>query len=252
MGNRLSRDDSAEELTTYAYDDNDRLLTEIAAGTTTRYEYDDNGNTLRHIDDATSAVLAEYDWDYENRLIAADTDGDGTFEVQNEYDHNGIRVSQTVDGEETRFLGDADRPYAQVLEEYTPGGIVKASYVHGLDLISQYRRDEGSGLYVPSYYHVDGLGSTRALSNSSGIVTDHYIYDAFGRTIGQEGSTGNMYLFAGEQRDSAVGLDYLRARWMDYGSGRFVSRDSFAGSLRESTHAASVFVRRMRTPVMSC
>lgn len=38
-----------------------------------------------------------------------------------------------------------------------------------------------------------------------------------------------MYLFAGEARDDATGLDYLRARWMDTGVGRFVSRDSFEG-----------------------
>ena len=41
-----------------------------------------------------------------------------------------------------------------------------------------------------------------------------------------------MYLFAGEQRDLATGLDYLRARWMDTGTGRFVSRDRFQAQLR--------------------
>ena len=34
-----------------------------------------------------------------------------------------------------------------------------------------------------SFYHVDGLGSTRALSDALGIVTDRYIYDAYGNTI---------------------------------------------------------------------
>ena len=51
------------------------------------------------------------------------------------------------------------------------------------------------------------------------MVTDRYIYDAFGRTIGQVGSTGNVYLFAGEQRDANVGLDYLRARYSECGYG---------------------------------
>ena len=36
-----------------------------------------------------------------------------------------------------------------------------------------------------------------------------------------------MYLFAGEQRDAAIGLDYLRARYLDVGAGRFVARDPF-------------------------
>ena len=172
-------------------------------------------------------MLTEYQWDYENRLIAADTDGDGTFEVQNQYDADGIRVAQTAGADETRFLIDPNRPYAQVLEEYTPGGIIKVSYVHGLDLISQNRAG------AKSFYHVDGLGSTRALSDALGLVTDFYIYDAFGRTIGQVGATGNLFLFAGEQQDSALGLDYLRARYLDIGSGRFLTRDALSGVVHE-------------------
>jgi hypothetical protein len=58
-----------------------------------------------------------------------------------------------------------------------------ASYVYGNSVISQTRRG------VPSYYLVDGLGSTRALTDATGRFTDRYIYDAFGRTISQTGST---------------------------------------------------------------
>jgi RHS repeat-associated protein len=80
-----------------------------------------------------------------------------------------------------------------------------------------------------SYYAKDGLGSTRALTNANGVVTDRYVYDAFGQMIAQTGSTVNSYLFAGQQRDAATGLDYLRARYLNVGSDRFVSRDTFAG-----------------------
>src|SRR5262249_15500267 len=79
------------------------------------------------------------------------------------------------------------------------------------------------------FYAVDGLGSTRALTDSSGAVTDRYVYDAFGRTISQTGSTVNVYLFAGEQRDSSDGMDYLRARYFDGQTGRFLSRDRATG-----------------------
>ena len=101
------------------------------------------------------------------------------------------------------------------------------SFVHGNDLISQDRNGE------QSFYHVDGLGSTRALSDESGLATDSYIYDAFGQVLTKIGDTDNSYLFAGEQRDSNLGLDYLRARYLDVATGRFVSRDTFAGSLQE-------------------
>jgi YD repeat-containing protein len=121
-------------------------------------------------------------------------------------------------------LIDANRPYVEVLEEYKAGGAVNVVYVYGLALVSQNR---GGKL---SYYHVDGLGSTQALTDASGKVTDRYVYDAFGRAIGQTGSTVNDYLFAGEQRDPSIGLDYLRARYLSVSLGRFYGRSS--GRLR--------------------
>jgi RHS repeat-associated protein len=77
---------------------------------------------------------------------------------------------------------------------------------------------------------VDGLGSTRALTDINGLLTDAYAYEAFGEIIKQLGNTLNSYLFAGEQRDPNLGLDYLRARYLDVNSGRFPSRDYFEGS----------------------
>jgi RHS repeat-associated protein len=222
VGNRLSRDDSAEGVTAYAYDGNDRLLTETLGGKVTNYTYDANGNTLSRF---TSAVdLAIYEWDAENRLVGAEvTDANGTNDIAYKYDADGIRVAQTVSGEETRFLVDTVQPFAQVLMEYLPSGLIKVSYVYGNDLICQ---DPGG---ARSYYHVDGLGSTRVLTDSRGQDTARYDYDAFGRTIRQIGETGNVYVFVGEQRDPLTGLTYLRARYLDVGSGRFTTRDRFEG-----------------------
>jgi len=44
------------------------------------------------------------------------------------------------------------------------------------------------------------------------------------------GSTPTDRLFTGEQRDLETGLDYLRARYYDPATGRFVSRGADAGS----------------------
>lgn len=221
VGNRQTRTDSAEGQTTYQYDANDRLLAEALGGQETKYAYDSNGNTLSKIGPVDRAF---YEWDAENHLVAAEVTKEGaTTRIENRYDADGLRVGQTVDGQETRYLIDTVQPYAQVHEEYTAGGIIKVSYVHGYDLVSQNRAG------AKTFYHVDGLGSTRALSDALGAPTDRYLYDAFGRAIHQLGSTENLYLFAGEQRDFGLGLDYLRARYMDPGVGRFASRDPFSG-----------------------
>jgi RHS repeat-associated protein len=226
VGNRVTRNDSTEGLTVSTYDANDRLLTETLGSQVTRYTYDDNGNTLSKVTSATNQAF--YHWDAQNRMVSADvTDGTGTHHTDYRYDADGIRVAQTADGQETRYLIDTVQPYAQVLLEYRPSGLVVASYVYGNGLISQNRAG------VLSYYHVDGLGSTRALTNANGVVTDRYVYDAFGRTISQTGSTVNTYLFAGQQRDAATGLDYLRARYLTSGAGTFLGRDSFPGMLND-------------------
>jgi RHS repeat-associated protein len=80
---------------------------------------------------------------------------------------------------------------------------------------------------------VDGLGSTRALTDSNGLVSDRYAYEAFGEIIKQLGNTKNLYLFAGEQRDPNLGLDYLRARYLDVNTGRFFATDPFSGVIRQ-------------------
>ena len=97
------------------------------------------------------------------------------------------------------------------------------TYLYGLDLISETNRGTG----VTSYPLTDGLGSTTALANSAGAVTDSYTYDVFGALRSNTGTTANDFRFTGEQddRNANRGLYYLRARAYDPALGRFLSRD---------------------------
>jgi RHS repeat-associated protein len=67
------------------------------------------------------------------------------------------------------------------------------------------------------------------LTDSAGVVTDTYDFDAFGNLVQQTGNTPNNYLFAGEQWDPDLGLYYNRARYLNVGTGRFWSMDSYEG-----------------------
>jgi RHS repeat-associated protein len=196
--------------TTYQYDENDRLLKEKENGSDkVIYTYDNNGNTLTKTENGETT---ESIWNDQNRLSGAkvkDINGSVIQQVDYEYDVSGIRVSQDVDGEITKYLIDANLPYAQAVVEYRPSGLVIVSYTHGNDLISQ-TRDGGS-----SFYHVDGLGSTRALSDGNGNLIDTYSYQAFGELLNSSGGGENNYLFAGEQFDPVLGDYYNRARYYD-------------------------------------
>jgi RHS repeat-associated protein len=56
-------------------------------------------------------------------------------------------------------------------------------------------------------------------------VTDAYEYDAFGNQIYRSGTTPNNYMYRGEQFDPDLSLYYLRARYYNAATGRFLSRD---------------------------
>ena len=147
-------------------------------------------------------------------------------------------MSETVDGSTTTYLDDPNQAYDQVLEEYEPGGALSATYIRGLDLLFQ---DRGG---AKSYYAKDGLGSTRALTDASGTVTDTYDYDAYGDLTASTGATPNEFLFAGYQHDAAIGQDFLRARYYNAAVGRFSSFDTFEGGPGESCHAEPLRLRR--------
>jgi RHS repeat-associated protein len=192
--------------TSYSYDADDRLASD---------SYDANGNTV-----LSGGVSDSYD--FENHLTQHGA-------VTIVYDGDGNRVAETVGGVTTQYLVDTQNPtgYAQVVDE-SQSGTVTRSYSYGLERISESQTI--SGTPTTSFYGYDGHSSVRQLTNSAGAVTDSYDYDAFGNLINSSGTTPNVYLFAAEAYDSALGLYYNRARYLNTTTGRFWSMDTVEGS----------------------
>lgn len=74
-------------------------------------------------------------------------------------------------------------------------------------------------------------GTFTHLTNAAGALAASYRYDAFGATRGLDASDGLTFAFTGEQRDTATGLYYLRARYYDPATGSFTQADPFPGLL---------------------
>jgi RHS repeat-associated protein len=185
--------------------------------------YDNNGNVTR------TANGNNYVYDSENHMISM---SNSTTSVTMKYDAFGNRVSKAVAvagvTTTTQYLVDDLNPtgYPQVVDELVgPIGsaAVQRTYTYGLQRISQDQYI--SGAWLLSYYQYDGGGSVRQLTNSAGQVTDSYEYDAFGNSFTKTGTTPNNYLYRGEQYDPDLGLYYLRARYYNPVTGRFMSRD---------------------------
>jgi RHS repeat-associated protein len=130
-----------------------------------------------------------------------------------------------VDGVTTAYLQDLAAGLPVVLRETTAGA--STGYVYGLDLIASL---DNSG--VPSFFHADGLGSTRLLTDDTGAVTDRYSYDAFGAARTHMGVSNQRFMFTGEALDPDSRLYNFRDRHYDYSIGRFVSADMMEGSVK--------------------
>lgn len=158
-------------------------------------------------------------YDQANRLIAATVAG-----VTETYAYNGdgVRFSRTVGaGPAIRYVSDINASLPVTLDDGT------RKYVWGLGLAYAV---SGSSIEV---YHADRLGSVRAITDATGAVTATYRTDEYGVPTASTGSSGQPFTFTGEPRD-ATGLSYLRARYYDPALGRFMSRDSWAGSANRS------------------
>jgi RHS repeat-associated protein len=104
-------------------------------------------------------------------------------------------------------------------------------YALGLQRIDESQPINGT--WTPSFYGYDGRGTVRHLTNLSGTVTDTYEYDAFGYLLTSTGTTPSTYLYRGEQYDANLGLYYLRARYYNPATGRFLGRDPEDGNSKD-------------------
>ena len=171
---------------------------------------------------------ALYVYNAENRLVRATVQSGNNVSVEEyRYDYAGNRIAKSSEGEYTKYLLDINGELTYVLAEMNFDNTEKCYYTRGDELISQERDGK------KSYYVYDGHGSVRALADESGKVTDKYVYDAFGNLISSVGSTKNDFLFCGEQFDPVTGLYYLRARYMDTTTGRFIIQDTYQGTIND-------------------
>ncbi len=74
-----------------------------------------------------------------------------------------------------------------------------------------------------------GVARQRYRDGLRSDVAATYEYDVFGEVSDSTGTLANFFDFAGEQSDSSTGLQYLRARYYDTASGRFISQDPIVG-----------------------
>ena len=229
VGNRLSRATTGT-LTSYLgsstpnYDVNDQLDDNAVTNTISAW-YNAAGSMLTHVS-TNSGTVTNMLYDWFERLTNVSTPA-----VTLVYDADGNRVKKITATSTNLYLVATVNPtgYAQVVEESLMAGTgtnLNRYYICGADLVKKVETLPGT----PSYYLCDGLGSVRALTSSGGAIQNTYEYDAFGTLIASSVTVTNVYLFTGEQFDWELGTYYLRARYMQPGYGRFLTKDTYEGN----------------------
>ena len=116
-------------------------------------------------------------------------------------------------------------------------------YVYGTSLIGKVGSDN-----VARYYHLDGTGHVRAITDSTGAVVERYDYDAFGALRNTPTGLANDRRFTGEQHDAETAYTFLRARYYDPTLGRFISKDPLSGS-KKNPQTLNQYIYTTNNPV---
>jgi RHS repeat-associated protein len=146
--------------------------------------------------------------------------------VSFKYDPFGRRIYKSSSSATSVYAYDGDN----LVEETNRAGGVVARYEQTQNI------DEPLAMLrsgTTNYYHSDGLGSVTSLSNADGSLAQTYQYDSFGKQTASTGSLVNPFQFTAREFDAETSLYYMRARYFDPQTGRFLREDpsGFSGGI---------------------
>ena len=186
----------------------------VVEGSTTRtFGYDASGNT-------TWDGALEYVYNQDGRLKRVQSGSTTIGEYT--YDGKGRRGIKTAGGQTRVFHYDR---YDRLIEETDVSGDLLVDYVYLEDHpLAQVRPD---GLTERSYYyHVDHLGTPKALTDSARQVVWKVPVDEFGNELAAGIRTvENNFRFPGQYYDQESGLHYNFFRDYDPKTGRYIEPD---------------------------
>ena len=188
-------------------------------------------------------------WSMVNRLASL---GSATFT----YDFEGTRLTKTADGVSHTYFTDEGR----LIEEHFAGENENENviqYFYGAQGIL------GMSYNGYNYYYVKNIfGDVLALLDEYGAVVARYIYDAWGnhKVLNMYGSEDllpfsigniNPIRYRGYYYDRETGLYYLKTRYYDPQTGRFISPDGIKYLDPSSVSGLNLYAYCGNNPVMN-
>jgi RHS repeat-associated protein len=172
----------------------------------------------------TADSLRNYTWNMASQLTGV---SGADITASYSYDDFSMRISRTVSGKTENYVVN----YALGLPSIAivrSGSTDQRYYVYMPDGSLLYAIDAAGN--VRHFYHFDESGSTIFLTSDAGAITDSYGITPYGETVTVSGSTNNLFTWQGRfgvMQEGSTGVYYMRARYYDSTSARFLTRDPF-------------------------
>ncbi|MGY4640619.1 RHS repeat-associated protein [Pseudomonas sp. TE24901] len=231
--NRLTRADHSQDLQErFAHDPAGNLLMQnrpgpdIVAGNRLmiqgdrHYDYDAFGNLIRERRGRGHALVTEYRYDCQHRLIGITQPNGQTASYR--YDPFGRRISKTVDDITTELFWQGDKLIAEHHKNrhrsylYEPGSFRPLALLEGF----------GPKQTKPFHYQLDHLGTPQELTAPNGEIVWSAHYRAYGEISRLDvGKIDNPLRFQGQYFDQESGLHYNRHRYYNPDIGRYLTPD---------------------------
>ncbi len=178
------------------------------------FTYDDAG---RLTSATRTGSTSTYNWTSQGELAQVTTPGAS---VDYAYDLDGNVVSRTEGGDTVEFVYDTLTGLPRAVSASDGSWWL---YVDGVPLAQH------TSTGTTAYLHTDVRGDVRLATDAAGTVTDTWTYSVDGELVARTGTTHVTVGWRGETHDSATGLIWLRARWYDPATARFLSADPWHG-----------------------
>ena len=238
LGYQITRGSELVKEVGYRYDGLNRMIAVVDDGITHKYDYDAEGNQLGKTvswGDGTSH------WQSSAESFAYNGFGQlQRYENENQfmeyqYDYSGLRRSkETMTGEEQYYYYNG-----QIVLETDGQQVVKAANTwYGSSILSRTMDEE------TYYYRQNEHNDVIAFLDFSGNTLASYTFDAYGQAKGsdlqmigsipgmgqmltdsQEYIAQNPFRYAGQYLDAESNLYYLRGRYYDASTERFITED---------------------------
>ena len=168
---------------------------------------------------------------------------DGANTVSFTYDEFGMRTTKTAGGITTNYVYENGK----LLREVT--GSEKIDFVYGSDGIIGFRIGNKNYLYRKNVF-----GDVTEIYSDNGTLVGKYSYTAFGECIVKVNEGGiaekNPIRYRGYYYDEETSLYYLKSRYYDPVTGRFITIDDISYIDPETINGLNLYAYCGNNPVM--